>query len=157
MSKRDELDVVDKKILNILLENAGTSYVEIAKRIHVSAGTVHVRMKRLLAMGVVRNSRLNVDYSQLGYDICAFLGIYLTTSSMYLDVILQLKKIKEIVSAHYTTGGHNIFIKIICKNAEHLRQILHDKIQTIEGIQRTETFISLEESINRSIQIPIEE
>ena len=65
----------------------------------------------------------------------------------------MLKKIPEIVSAHYTTGNYSIFARIICKDTNHLRQVLHDNIQSIDGIQRTETFISLEESINRPLLI----
>jgi Lrp/AsnC family transcriptional regulator for asnA, asnC and gidA len=89
----------------------------------------------------------------LGYDISAFLGIYLDKSSLYDDVSNELEKIPEVVGAHYTTGLYNIFAKIVCRDTTHLREVLHDKIQKIPGIQRTETFISLQESINRPIHI----
>ena len=89
----------------------------------------------------------------MGYDISAFLGIYLNKSSLYEEVVQELKEIPEIVNAHYTTGNYSIFAKIVCRDTQHLRQVLHDNIQQIRGIQRTETFISLEESINRPIDI----
>ena len=94
-----------------------------------------------------------VDHAKLGYDISAFLGIYLDKSSLYDDVSNELEKIPEVVGAHYTTGLYNIFAKIVCRDTTHLREVLHDKIQKIPGIQRTETFISLQESINRPIHI----
>lgn len=153
MDKEFTLDEIDKKILSILMKNAKTPYTDIAKEIHVSGGTVHVRMNKMEEMGLVKGASLSIDYEKLGYDIAAFLGIYLNKSSMYDDVAEELEKIPEVVGAHYTTGAYSIFAKIVCKNTNHLRDILHDKIQPIQGIQRTETFISLQESINRPLQI----
>ncbi len=153
MDKIYELDDLDKQILSILMRNAKKPYTEIAKELYVSGGTIHVRMKKLEEAGIVRGYNLDVDHSQLGYDISAFLGIYLDKSSLYDDVAKQLEKIPEIVEAYYTTGIYSIFAKIICRDTNHLRSVLHDKIQKISGIQRTETFISLEASINRPIDI----
>jgi Lrp/AsnC family transcriptional regulator, regulator for asnA, asnC and gidA len=153
MSKVFELDEVDKQILAILMKNAKTPYTDIAKIIHVSGGTVHVRMNKLEQMGIVTGATLAIDYAKLGYDISAFLGIYLDKSSLYDEVSDQLARIPEVVAAHYTTGIYSIFAKIICRDTAHLKEVLHDKIQKISGIQRTETFISLQESINRPVSI----
>lgn len=153
MDKTGNIDDIDRKILAILMDNANTSYTEIAKQLFVSSGTVHVRMSKLKEMGIVTGANLTVDHTKLGYDVVAFLGVYLEKSSLYGDVSEKLKKIPEIVSAHYTTGNYGIFVKIFCKDTNHLREVLHDKIQHIAGIQRTETFISLEESINRPLSI----
>ncbi len=157
MSKFNDLDVVDKQILSILMKDASTPYTDIAKNIHVSGGTVHVRMRKLEQLGIVTGSNLAIDYSKLGYDISAFLGIYLDKSSLYDLVAEQLKGIPEVVEAHYTTGLYSIFAKVICRDTAHLKNVLHDKIQKISGIQRTETFITLQESINRPIDIGTEE
>jgi len=148
-----DIDQVDKKILSMLMMDAKIPYTEIAKRVHVSGGTVHVRMKKLETLGIVTGSALTINYEKLGYDICAFLGIYLDKSSLYAKVAKELESIPEIVSAHYTTGLYNIFAKIVCRDTNHLRDVLNVKIQSIDGIQRTETFISLEENINRPLQI----
>jgi Lrp/AsnC family transcriptional regulator, regulator for asnA, asnC and gidA len=153
MSKLLELDDVDKQILSILMKDAKEPYTEIAKKIHVSGGTVHVRMRKLEEMGIVTGASLSIDYTKLGYDISAFLGIYLDKSSLYDEVAEELKKIPEVVAAHYTTGIYSIFAKIICRDTSHLKSVLHDKIQKISGIQRTETFIALQESINRPIDV----
>ena len=153
MDKTGNIDDIDRKILSILMKDANTSYTEIAKQLFVSTGTVHVRMTKLKETKIVTGANLTIDYTKLGYDIVAFLGVFLEKSSLYDDVSENLKRIPEIVSAHYTTGNYGIFVKIICKDTNHLRDVLHGKIQKIQGIQRTETFIALEESINRPLSI----
>ena len=152
-SEIEKIDATDLKILSLLIENANMPYTEIGKRVFVSGGTVHVRMDKLEKMGVVKAAQLVVNPAKLGWDISAFLGVYLDKSSLYDDVAADLELIPEVVSIHYTTGIYSIFAKIICRDTEHLRQVLHDKIQKVAGIQRTETFISLEERINRSIPL----
>ncbi len=153
MSKRVDIDEIDKQILSILMKDAKTPYTDIAKQIFVSGGTIHVRMKKLEQLGLVKGATLLVDYAKLGFDVEAFLGIYLDKSSLYEEVAAAMKAIPEVVSAHYITGNYSIFVKIICRDTDHLREVLHDKIQAIEGIQRTETLISLEESINRPLDL----
>ncbi len=150
MEKKTDLDPLDYKILKILVEDANLPYTEIGQRLDVSGGTVHVRMKKMESMGIVKGAQLLIDYSKIGWDITAFLGIYLDKSSLYEDVAKQLEAIPEVVNIHYTTGIYSIFAKIICRDTQHLREVLHDKIQRVGGIQRTETFISLEESLIRN-------
>jgi Lrp/AsnC family transcriptional regulator, regulator for asnA, asnC and gidA len=151
--KNYEIDNVDLKILSLLLKDAKSPYTEVAKKVFVSGGTVHVRMKKLEELGIVKGATLDIDYAKLGYDVQAFLGIYLQRSSLYDEVSTQLAAISEIVSINYTTGAYSIFAKVICKDTQHLRTVLHDKIQKIDGIERTETFISLDESLNRPVQL----
>ncbi|MEE9372385.1 MAG: Lrp/AsnC ligand binding domain-containing protein [Saprospiraceae bacterium] len=149
MKKLFDIDKIDRQIMSIMLQDAKTPYAEIGQKLFVSGGTVHVRLKKLMDQGIIQGSRLNVDFSKLGFDVIAFLGIYLAKSEMYNGVISELKDIPEVISAHYTTGTYSIFAKLICKDTIQLRDVLSTKIQKIDGIQRTETFISLEESINR--------
>lgn len=148
-----EIDDIDRQILNILMQDANTSYVEVANQIRVSPGTIHVRMKNLKKKGIVLGSTLNVDVQSLGYNTVAFLSIYLERSSQYAEVVMQLRKIPEILSIHYITGPFNILAHIICRDTHHLHELLHDYIQEIKGVQRTESFISLHESVHRSLQI----
>ena len=144
-----KLDKTDLSIISMMLEDAKTSYADIGKELHVSGGTVHVRLKKLSEMGVITGSKLKVDYTKLGYDVIAFVGIFLEKSQYYSQVIDSLDQIPEVISAHYTTGNYSIFARLICRDTDHLREVLSTKVQQIEGIQRTETFISLDESINR--------
>jgi Lrp/AsnC family transcriptional regulator for asnA, asnC and gidA len=148
-----EIDNTDLRILQILLENAKKPYTEVAKEVFVSGGTIHVRMKKLEEMGVVEGTTLKLNYEKLNYDVTAFIGIYLSKSTLYNDVVAELRKIPEIINVHYTTGNYSMFAKMHCRDTKHLKDVLHDKIQSVEGIVRTDTIISLEESINRNIQL----
>ena len=148
-----EIDNLDIQILSILMKNATTPYTEIAKELIVSGGTIHVRMKKLEDLGIIKGANLEINPQKLGYDVCAFLGIFLEKGSQYNNAVKQLKTVNEIVELHYTTGSWSIFAKIICRDTTHLREILNEQIQSVEGIQRTETFISLEESIKRQITL----
>lgn len=153
MAKNYEIDNTDLQILALLSEDAKIPYTEIAKKVYVSGGTVHVRMRKLEEMGIVQGATLKIDYSKLGYDITAFLGIYLEKSSFYDRVASELEKIPEVVSLHYTTGPYSMYVHLYCKDTQHLREVLHDKIQKIDGIDRTESIISLEERVRRTIQL----
>ncbi len=152
MAAAYELDDLDRKILALLMENAKRPYTELGSKLFVSGGTIHVRMNKLIAAGVVKGQTLMVDHAKLGYDVSAFLGIYLKGSGLYNQAADYLKGIQEIVSAHYTTGVYSIFARVICRDTEHLRDVLQ-RIQAFEGIQRTETFITLEETIDRPVQV----
>lgn len=148
-----DIDKLDMDILRILMDNADTPFTEIAKTLVVSGGTIHVRIKKMKDMGLIRGSYLSINPQKIGYDVCAFLGIYLEKGSQYHDAVESLRKIKEIVEMHYCTGAYSIFAKIICRDTNHLREVLNENIQAVKGIQRTETFISLEESIKRQIAL----
>lgn len=153
MAENLKIDNVDLKILDVLMQDAKKPYTEVAKKAFVSGGTVHVRMNKLEAAGVVEKTTLKVNYARLGYDITAFIGIFLQKSALYDQVLAALKDVPEITNIHYTTGNYSMFIKIHCKDTNHLKAVLHDKIQQIEGIERTETMISLEESLDRNLSL----
>jgi Lrp/AsnC family transcriptional regulator for asnA, asnC and gidA len=153
MAESLEIDHTDLRILSLLMEDSTMPYTEIAKKVNVSGGTVHVRMKKMEELGVVKGSSLVINYSKLGFDITAFLGIYLEKSTFYDQAAKELGDIPEVVSVHYTTGNYSMFVKIICRDTQHLRQVLHDKIQKVSGIDRTETIISLDETVNRNIKL----
>jgi Lrp/AsnC family transcriptional regulator for asnA, asnC and gidA len=148
-----EIDKLDKQILDILMQDGATPYTEIAKKLVVSGGTIHVRMKKLIELGVVRGNFLDINPGKIGYDVCAFLGIFLGKASEYRDAVKELEKIPEVIEMHYTTGAYSMFAKVLCRDTQHLREVLNEKIQIIKGVQRTETFISLEQSIRRQIRL----
>jgi Lrp/AsnC family transcriptional regulator, regulator for asnA, asnC and gidA len=153
MAGKLNLDKLDLQIIHEMLDNAEISYAELGKKLFVSGGTIHVRIKKLQEAGIVKGTRMNVDLKQLGYDITAFVGIYLEKSSLYDSVAKDLRRIPEITRLNYTTGNYSMFIEIVCKDINQLRFVLHDELQKIRGIERTETFISLEESFNRNVQV----
>ena len=148
-----QIDNVDKKIISFLMKDAMMPYTEIGHKVLMSSGTIHVRMDNLQKQGIIKGATVILDNAKLGYDLTAFVGVYLVKGSIYDKVIKRLEKIPEVVEAYYTTGVYSIFIKLVCKNTEHLRQVLNEKVQSVEGIDRTETIISLEESIKRNITL----
>ena len=147
------LDKLDLQIIHAMMDDAGISYADLGKALFVSGGTIHVRIKKLQEAGIVKGTKLNVDLKELGYDVIAFIGIYLEKSSLYDSVAKELRKIPQIVRLNYTTGNYSMFAEIVCKDINQLRYVLHDELQKIRGIERTETFISLEESFNRNVQV----
>ena len=153
MAGKLNLDKLDLQIIHAMMDDAGISYADLGKKLFVSGGTIHVRIKKLQEMGIVKGTKLNVDLKLLGYDITAFVGIYLEKSSLYDVVAEDLKKIPEIIRLNYTTGNYSIFLELVAKDINQLRYVLHDQLQKIKGIERTETFISLDESLNRNVQV----
>ena len=153
MGLKFNLDKLDLQIIQAMMEDASISYADLGKQLFVSGGTIHVRIKKLQELGVVKGTKLNVDMKQLGYDITAFVGIYLEKSSLYDQVAEELKKVPEIIRLNYTTGNYSMFLEIVCKDINQLRFVLHDTLQHIKGIERTETFISLDESFNRNVPV----
>ena len=149
------IDKLDIQILQQLMNDASVSYADLGKKLYVSAGTIHVRIKKLQEAGIISHMKYGVDIKKLGYDVIAFIGIYLEKSSLYDAVARELKKIPEIVRMNYTTGNYSIFIEVVCKDITQLRTVLHDELQKIKGIERTETFLSLEESLNRHVKVYI--
>ncbi len=156
MGAKLNLDKLDLQIISEMMEDAQISYADLGKKLFVSGGTIHVRIKKLQEHGIVKGTKLNVDLRALGYDITAFVGIYLEKSSLYDTVEKDLRKIPEIVRLNYTTGNYSMFIEVVCKDINQLRFVLHDALQKIKGIERTETFISLEESFNRKVEVVLD-
>ena len=147
------IDKLDLQIIQAMMQDAEISYADLGKQFFVSGGTIHVRIKKLEELGIVQGKRLAVDLKLLGYDIIAFIGIYLEKSSLYDTVALALKNIPQVVRVNYTTGNYSMFVEIVCKDIQQLRFVLHDELQKIKGIERTETFISLEESFSRNVRV----
>ena len=147
------LDKLDLQIIQHMMLDAEVSYADLGKQLFVSGGTIHVRIKKLEELGIVQGKKLAVDMKVLGYDVIAFIGIYLEKSSLYDSVAKELQRIPQIVRLNYTTGNYSMFAEIVCKDIMQLRYVLHDALQKIKGIERTETFISLEESFSRPVVV----
>ena len=142
-----KLDATDQSILDMLIENTRTPFTDIAKKHGISAGTVHVRVKKMEEAGIITGSSLRLDYNKLGYSFIAYVGIYLQKTSQTQFVLERINEIPYVTVAHVTTGKFNVFCKIRAKNTTHAKEIIY-KLDDIEGVTRTETMISLEESIN---------
>lgn len=148
-----EIDGIDKEILRDLMEDARKPILQIANKIGISGAAIHQRLRKLEQAGVISGSKFTVNTRVLGYSTMAFVGIYLDKASSNPEAVKELKKIPEVLECHYTTGNWSILIKIICRDNEHLMQLLNHRIQPISGVSRTETFISLDQQIERQIQL----
>ncbi len=147
MGRIIRLDEVDRQILDVLIDNTRTPFTDIAKKLLISAGTVHVRVKKMEDAGIIKGSSLTLEYKKLGYTFIAYIGIFLETTQKTKFVLQELESIPYVTVAHITTGKFNIFCKIRAKSTDHAKDIIFS-IDDIEGVSRTETMISLEESIN---------
>ena len=148
-----EIDGIDKEILRFLMDDARKPILQIANKIGISGAAIHQRLRKLEQSGVISGSKFTVNHKVLGYSTMAFVGVYLDKAARNLDAVRELRKIPEVLECHYTTGNWSILIKIICKDNEHLMALLNSKIQAIDGVSRTETFISLDQQIDLQIQL----
>ncbi len=147
------LDGIDKTILNHLMKDAKKPILEIAKNIGITGAAVHQRLRKLEKSGLIEGSKMMLDARLLGYKTMAFVGVYLDKAVSNPQAVKQLNEIPEVIECHYTTGNWSIFLKILCKDNEHLMNVLNKNIQAIDGVSRTETFISLNQQIDRQIKI----
>ena len=148
-----QIDGIDKKILRYLMADARTPILEIARNIGISGAAIHQRLRKLEKSGLLAGSKFIINPKALGYTTTAYVGIFLDKAMSNPYAIRELKKIPEVLECHYTTGNWSILIKVLCRDNEHLMHLLNKKIQQIEGVSRTETFISLDQQIDRQIQI----
>ena len=146
------LDYLDKKILRLIAEDARIPFLEVARACNVSGAAIHQRIQKLTNMGILKGSQFIIDPEKIGYETCAYIGLYLKDPERFDEVVEALKKIPEVVECHYTTGGFDMFIKIYAYNNHHLLTVIHDKLQPL-GLARSETIISFHEAINRPISI----
>lgn len=153
MKENYEIDSLDKQILTHLLNDARTPYLEIARKLIVSGGTIHQRIEKLKKMEIISGSGITLNLKNLGMDVTVFLGIHLKSSRELPNVIEQLKQMPEVVEAYYTTGNYALLIKAHTKNITDFHLFLSNKLQSIDAVQSTESFISLDQPINRNIQL----
>jgi len=148
-----KIDGIDKEILRNLMEDARKPILEIARKIGISGAAIHQRLRKLEGSGLLKGSKFIVDPKVLGYKTMAFVGVHLDKAVSNPKAVKQLRNIPEVIECHYTTGNWSIFIKILCRDNEHLMNVLNKNIQAIDGVSRTETFISLDQQIDRQIKI----
>lgn len=148
-----QIDGIDKKILRALMADARTPILEIARLVGISGAAIHQRLRKLEKSGLISGSKFVINPKVLGYTTMAFIGIFLDKAVSNPQAVKQLQKIPEVLECHYTTGNWSIFIKVLCKDNAHLMHVLNNDIQSITGVSRTETFISLDQQIERQIKI----
>lgn len=148
-----QLDDIDRKILSMLVNNARTPFLEIARECNISGAAVHQRVHKLESAGVIIGSRMVIKPGALGLNVCAFISVCLSEDNKYPDVVAALKHVPEIVECHFVTGKAALFVKVFCYDNEHLMNILIDTIQRIPYVQSTDTMISLDQAFEREVWV----
>lgn len=149
-----QLDKLDEQILRLIADNARIPFLEVARACNVSGAVIHQRIQKLTNLGILKGSEFIIDPEKVGYETCAYIGLFLRDPEQFDSVTEALKCIPEVVECHYTTGQYDMFIKIYARNNHHLLNIIHDKLQPL-GLARSETIISFREAIKR--QMPIQD
>ena len=147
------LDLLDKKILKLIAGDARIPFLEVARSCNVSGAAIHQRIQKLTNLGILKGSQFIINPEKVGYETCAYIGLYLQNPAKFDDVVEELCRIPEVVECHYNTGGFDMFLKIYARNNHHLLNVIHDKLQPL-GLSRSETIISFNAAINR--QVPID-
>ncbi len=150
----EKIDELDRKIIQIITQNARIPFKDVAVECNVSRAAIHQRVQRLMDIGVITGSSYTVNPKTLGFQMCTYVGITLERGSLYKEVVAELENIPEVIESHYTLGPYTMLIKLYAKNDEHLMELLNGKIQEIRGVVQTETLTCLDQRICR--QIPIE-
>ena len=150
---KTNLDATDRKILRFLIKNARTPFLEIARECGISGAAIHQRIKKREELGVIQGSRLVVAPKSLGFDVCAFIMIRTSDITRQQDTVELLSKVPEVVECHYITGSYNLLIKVYCVDNEHLMRTIFDRILHVQGVASTQTYMSLNESFRREIQV----
>lgn len=147
-----ELDELDEKILRMIVDNARIPFLEVARACGVSGAAIHQRVQKLIALGVIKGSEFLLDAEKIGYETCAYVGIFLTSPSTFESVVRELEKIPEVVECYYTTGQYDVLIKVFAKNNKDLLRIIHSELQPL-GLSRTETLICFKEGFRKKLPI----
>lgn len=151
-----QLDSLDEQILKLVADNARIPFLEVARACNVSGAAIHQRIQKLSNLGILKGSQYVIDPQKVGYQTCAYIGVYLKDPASFKKVAEEMQNIPEIVECHFTTGKYDMFIKIYAKNNRHLMSVIHDKLQPL-GLARTETLISFDEYIKRQIPVDVTE
>lgn len=147
------IDQLDQQILELIASDARKPFLEVARQCGVSGAAIHQRIQRLFKLGILKGSQFILDPGKIGYDTCAYVGIYLKEPSDFDRVMEEITKIPEVVECHVTTGGYDMFVKLYARNNAHLMEIIQDKLRPL-GLQRTESIISFHEAFIRQMPIP---
>ncbi len=150
---QSQFDKLDEQILKMIATDARVPFLEVARACNVSGAAIHQRIQKLTALGILKGSQYVIDPEKIGYETCAYIGLFLKNPESFESVMTALEKIPEVVECHFTTGKYDMFIKIYARNNAHMLSIIHDKLQPL-GLSRTETLISFHEAMNRQMPIP---
>jgi Lrp/AsnC family transcriptional regulator for asnA, asnC and gidA len=147
------LDQFDFKILSILENDGRIPFTNIAQELNISNSMVHQRVQRLIDQEILIGIKPILNEKKLGYDWASFTGITLEKDHDSDRIIEALQSIPEVTECYYISGAFTLFIRITAKNHEHMRKVLYEKIDSIPGIAKTDSFMELGCAFRRNVAL----
>ncbi len=146
----NQIDELDRKIIQLIANNARISFLEVARLCNVSGAAIHQRIQKMQSSGVITGSGFSIDVKRIGYETCAYVNLDFTPETNLAEVEDYIKTIPEIVECHHTTGAYDLLIKVYAHNNAHLYDLLQNQLKKI-GLSRSESIISFREAFHRQI------
>jgi Lrp/AsnC family leucine-responsive transcriptional regulator len=138
-----EVDESDLALLRALASDARQSQRALARTIEMSAPAVADRLARLERSGVIRGYRVDIDWAALGYPVVVYLAVTAGPGVDLSEIIKAIRDLPEAEDMSVVTGGMDLLVRLRVRDHAHLRELLLTQIFKINGVQRTETFLSL--------------
>ena len=156
-SSKIKLDPFDIRIVDELTKDARVPLIQLAKKLKVSNTLIHQRIKKLKEVGILKKASYSLDPLLLGYETSAYTQIMLTNAKHHREVTKKLKEIPEIVECVNISGRYALMVRIFAYNNRHLRDLISEEIQPIEGVEGTNTTISFETAFARTVPIALDD
>ena len=151
----NQFDPTDLLILKELTSDARIPFAQLAKKLKVSNTLIHQRVKKLKEAGIITKAIYRLEPSTLGYQSSAYTQIMLTNSKLHREVEAELQKIPEIVECVNISGRYALLVKIYARNNKHLRDVIYERILTIEGVEGTNSTICFETVFGRNVPLEL--
>lgn len=148
---RNQLDAIDTRILEELTVDARISFVQLAKKLKVSNTLIHQRVRKLKEIGILKQAIYVIEPEKLGFETSTYTSIMLSNAKYHRQVENALKEIPEIVECVNISGRYALLVKIFARNNRHLRDIIYEKIHSIEGVEGTNSIFSFETAFVRNV------
>lgn len=137
------LDVIDRKLLALIQDNAKLSQAELAKAVGLTAPSVNERIRKLERGGVIRGYVALLDERKLGHDITAFVEIFIEHPKYESGFIAAVGDLDEVLECHHITGEFSLLLKVRVLDMAAFRKLLIEKLNTVRGVRQTRTLIVL--------------
>jgi Lrp/AsnC family leucine-responsive transcriptional regulator len=137
------LDVIDRKILALIQDNAKLSQAELAKAVGLTAPSVNERIRKLERGGVIRGYVALLDERKLGQDITAFVEIFIEHPKFESGFIEAVRGLDEVLECHHITGEFSLLLKVRVRDMAAFRKLLIEKLNSVRGVRQTRTLIVL--------------
>jgi Lrp/AsnC family transcriptional regulator, leucine-responsive regulatory protein len=149
------IDAVDRRILDLLQENARIANAEIARRIDLAPSAVLERIRKLEEKGYILGYATIIDRKKLGLRLTAFVHVRAQEGSYATDIGIELGKVPEVLEVHHIAGEDCYLVKVVAADTEALARVLREHLKKLSEKVHTKTTIVME-TIKEAPHIPLE-